>query len=62
MSSKLRIGIRLWHTDSLEGKKGNVMGDELIARSWQKYMLRDERVESVSLYPGRGRVEEDSMS
>ena len=31
-------------------KKGNVQGDELIARGWQKYLQTDAEVESVYLY------------
>lgn len=55
MSKKLRIGIALAAINTFDvNQKGNVWGDELIARSWHKYLsLRDE-VETVYLTNSAG--------
>lgn len=50
MKNKLKIGIRLVQTGTLDITKGNVTGDELIARGWQKSLLKNDLVDSVSLY------------
>ncbi|MFM6038498.1 MAG: glycosyltransferase [Sphaerospermopsis kisseleviana] len=50
MKNKLKIGIRLVQTGTLDIKSGNVTGDELIARGWQKSLLKTDFVESVNLY------------
>lgn len=57
---KLRIGLRLVAIGSIDIRKyNNVWGDELIARGWQKYLLRHEAVESVFLYGAQGAIEEE---
>ena len=54
MKRKLRIGIRLPGLGTFDiSRSGNVQGDELVARGWQKYLLRHEQVESVFLYRGQ---------
>lgn len=51
MNAKLRIGIRLYGVGTFDIKKpGNVQGDEQVARSWQKYLLRRDDVDTVLLY------------
>lgn len=56
---KVSIGIRLneIHTFDLN-YRGFMNGDELIARSWAKYLLRQEQVESVFLYGPQGEINE----
>lgn len=57
MKRKLRIGLRLQSIESLDvSKPGNVQGDELVGRSWQKYLDRREEVESVYLYGSHGPI------
>lgn len=59
MSQKLRIGLRLRGIDTFDvDKPGNIQGDELVARGWQKYLLRCDEVESVFLYPSCGFINE----
>lgn len=51
MKHKLKIGLRLFNLNTLDASKpGNIHGDELVARSWEKYLNRREDVESVHLY------------
>lgn len=50
MKNKLKIGIRLFKTGTLDINKGNISGDELIARGWEKSLLKNDLVESVNLY------------
>jgi len=54
---KLKIGLRLLSIESLDvNKPGNVQGDELVGRSWQKYLARREEVESAYLYGAYGAI------
>ena len=57
--NKISVGIRLneIHTFDLNFR-GFMNGDELIARSWAKYLQREEYVESVYLYGPLGTIEE----
>ncbi|MBP0014396.1 MAG: glycosyltransferase family 1 protein [Roseofilum sp. SBFL] len=60
MNHKLKIGLRLFQINSIGvGKPGQVQGDEIIARGWQKYLLQHEKVDSVHLYGPKGIIEED---
>jgi spore maturation protein CgeB len=57
---KLRIGILLIEAHSFDPKKpGNIWGDELIARSWQKYLARRDDIETVFLYDRNSIVDEN---
>jgi Uncharacterized protein conserved in bacteria len=56
---KLRIGLRLYGLGTFDiHKPGNVQGDELVARGWQKYLQRHDDVEAVQLYGPTGRIED----
>jgi spore maturation protein CgeB len=60
MKHKLRIGLRLSGIGTFDvTKPGNVQGDELIARGWQKYLLRRDDIESVYLYGAAGTIAEE---
>ena len=51
MKPPLRIGLKLLATGTLDpSKPGNVQGDEQVARSWHKYLVRSDRVQSVTIY------------
>lgn len=57
---KLKIGIRLRLIDTFQvAKKGNFMGDELVGRTWAKYLERREDVERADVYPAEGPVADD---
>lgn len=59
-SKKIRIGIRLLGINTFDVKKqGNIQGDELIARGWQKYLQRHDDVESAFLYGASGAIAEE---
>lgn len=54
MSRRLRIGLHLIGIGTFDvNRPGNVQGDELVARSWHKYLARHPGVERVTLY-GQG--------
>jgi spore maturation protein CgeB len=56
---KLSVGIRLLGIETFDvSKPGNVQGDELIARGWQKYLMRHDDVESAYLYGAKGEIAE----
>jgi len=67
MKRKIRIGLYLRTIGSFVRvacaqrnlKKGNVQGDELIARGWQKYLQTYDEVESVYLYGSDSVINED---
>ena len=60
MRHKLRIGLRLFHVNTLDvSKPGNVHGDEIVARGWQKYLLRREDVEYVKLYGAKELIDDE---
>ena len=54
MKRKLRLGIQLIGIGTFDvNRPGNVQGDELVARCWQKYLTRLREVHAVTLYgPG----------
>ncbi|QOX80329.1 hypothetical protein FY034_15755 [Trichlorobacter lovleyi] len=57
---KLTIGIRLREIGSLDiNFNGFMNGDELVARSWAKYLLRRDDVQSVELYGKSGEASHD---
>ena len=59
MRTKLRIGIRVFGLGTLNvAKPGNVQGDEMVARSWQKYLLRRDDIAEVVLYGPNDKVQE----
>lgn len=50
MSAKLRIGLKLVGVETFDPQRpGNVQGDELVARSWMKYLLRRDDVQHVEI-------------
>jgi hypothetical protein len=56
----LRIGLRLWDVGTMDLQRaGNVQGDEQVARGWQKYLLRQDDVESVHLFPREATIESE---
>ncbi len=55
---KINIGIRLNAINTFDLNRGFTNGDELIARSWAKYLQRLDQVESVFLYGPQGQIEE----
>ncbi|MDJ1185087.1 CgeB family protein [Roseofilum casamattae] len=57
MNHKLKIGLRLFQINSIEG--GQVQGDEIIARGWQKHLVQHDRVDSVYLYGPKGAIAEE---
>lgn len=54
MTRPLHLGIQVIGLGTLDVRRpGNVQGDELVARCWQKYLVRQPGVASVQLYgPG----------
>ncbi len=59
MRTKLRIGIRVFGLGTLDiAKPGNVQGDEMVARSWQKYLLRRDDIAEVLLYGPKDVIDE----
>ena len=51
MGRRLRLGLRLYGLGTLDtSRKGNVQGDEAVARAWQKYLSRRDDIECVRLY------------
>jgi spore maturation protein CgeB len=51
MGRRLRLGLRLQGLGTLDpSRKGNMQGDEAVARAWQKYLSRRTDVEIVHLY------------
>jgi spore maturation protein CgeB len=59
MKTKLRIGLNLSVINTLGAGSNQVWGDEIIARSWQKYLLRRDDIEYCYLYDSQSKVEED---
>jgi spore maturation protein CgeB len=60
MRRKWKIGLRLFHINTLDvSKPGNVHGDEVVARGWEKYLLRRDDVESVYVYGASGAIAEE---
>ena len=59
-SKTIKIGIRLLGINTFDVKKqGNIQGDELIARGWQKYLQRHDDVELALLYGPSGAIAEE---
>jgi len=59
MSRRLRLGLRLQGIGTFDlTRKGNVQGDEAVARAWQKYLGRREDVEYVRMYGPDDRIED----
>ena len=51
MKRGLRIGLQLIGVGTFDvNRPGNVQGDELVARCWQKYLAREPGVSAVELY------------
>jgi spore maturation protein CgeB len=60
MSRGVRLGLRLQGIGTFDvGRKGNVQGDEAVARAWQKYLGRRPEVEYAHLYGPAGGIEDD---
>ena len=60
MTPRLRIGLRLAAAGTLDpAHSGNVQGDEQVALSWKKYLLRDPGVQSVTLFDAASRITDD---
>lgn len=61
VNRKLRIGLRLIGLGTFDVKRaGNMQGDELVGRCWQKYLTRHPEVEHVRLY-GRAQAHPDDV-
>jgi spore maturation protein CgeB len=57
LKRKIRVGIKLLASGTFDpSKPGNVQGDEQVARAWEKYLARSERVQSVTLYDANSRA------
>ena len=60
MKRPLHIGLRLPALGTFEpGKRGNIQGDEQVARAWAKYLLRRDDVRSVTLYDASSHITGD---
>lgn len=61
MKRKLRLGLRLIGLGTFDvNRPGNMQGDELVGRCWQKYLSRHPQVDSVTLY-GRTQAHPDDV-
>lgn len=59
MGRRLRLGLKLQGLGTLDpSRKGNVQGDEAVARAWQKYLGRRPDVEYVRLYGPEEKIED----
>src|SRR5262245_43011188 len=60
MTRKMKIGLAIGGIDTLHpNHRGNVQGDEMVARGWQKYLLRLDDFEVVDLYGPRAVMRND---
>ncbi|WP_088241111.1 glycosyltransferase [Calothrix rhizosoleniae] len=56
----IKVGIKLFGIDTFDiNKQGNIQGDELIGRGWQKYLARHEQIDRADIYGAQDAMMDD---